>query len=63
MGFSGTISAQKDVVLRVFVDYRRHDAATEREHYSTSRMDECSDCVGEAAMLSTIDSNAPYWVI
>lgn len=54
---------KKDSSLRFCDDYRRFNAATERESYPIPRMDAFIDLLGEAKMLLTLDASSGCWWI
>jgi Reverse transcriptase (RNA-dependent DNA polymerase) len=54
---------KQDGSLRFFVDYRKLNATTIPDTYPFSRVDECIDSLGDAAVFNTLDCNSGYWKI
>lgn len=50
-------------LLRFCVDCRKLIAATKRDSYPISLMDEFIDSLGKAAVFSTLDANSDYWQV
>lgn len=51
---------EKDGTLRFWVDYHNLNEVTKRHWYLITRMDECVNFLGDAIVLSTLDSNSCY---
>lgn len=53
----------KDVFLRFFVDHRCLNQVLVWVSYPIYRMDECIDCLDDAAFFTTPEANTGYWEI
>lgn len=60
---SMVFAPKKDGSLRFCVDNRRMNAATKQDLYPIPRLDECIGSLGEAAVLSSFDTNNGYWQV
>ena len=54
---------KKDGSLRLCVDYRKLNKATEHDAYPMPRVDDIIDQLGQAPFITTIDLNRGYWQI
>lgn len=54
---------KKGGTLRFYADYQRLNAVTKRDSYPILLINECTDSLAAAAVLSTLDANSGYWKI
>lgn len=53
--------SKKDGTLCFCFNNRNLNAAMARDSNPVSRMDECIDLLGDAAIFTTLDCNGSYW--
>lgn len=54
------LAPNNDSSLCCSVDYQPLNVITVQDNYSLPRMEECIDSLGEATIVSTLDSNSGY---
>lgn len=59
----GFFALVKDGKMRFCLDRRKQNAVTKKDSNPISRMDECIDSLGEAAIFSTLGAQSGYWLV
>lgn len=57
------LDPKKDETLRFCAVYCKRNAVTVQDSYPLRRMDDRTDCLGDAQVVSALEANSSYWQI